>query len=179
MVAIGLRCKAAMPPLRTQPSLAHTVGVSLSTIFMDHLDSDVEHLHRINKLLKSFGKGEEPMRHVDVLHIAPSVDLSEIAREYAHRMPVAIRYLLSGWGADSSSAEVLSYLLFDSKYTSALEELGYRDAAAYKDEFEAWLNDTPTKAEPAPKKPAPTEVPVDVKPAQEGARASGGPGRAA
>lgn len=144
ILAVGLRSKL---PSRAAgdapPTLAQTVGVSLSTIFMDHLDSDVEHLKRINALLAAGALrrevGEEPMRPVRVLHIAPSVDVSEVAREYAHRMPIAVRYLLGGWGADDSSTEILSYLLFDRQYTSALEDLGYRDAAAYRDEFEDFL----------------------------------------
>jgi NTE family protein len=42
---------------------------------------------------------------------------------------------------DAQSADLMSYLLFDSAYTRALVDIGYRDAGARIDEVEAFLSD--------------------------------------
>src|SRR5438093_724785 len=43
--------------------------------------------------------------------------------------------------ADAQSADLMSYLLFDSAYTRALIDIGYQDAAARIDEIEGFLLD--------------------------------------
>jgi NTE family protein len=40
---------------------------------------------------------------------------------------------------DAQSADLMSYLLFDSAYTRALIDIGYQDAAARIDEIEQFL----------------------------------------
>jgi NTE family protein len=55
-------------------------------------------------------------------------------------MPYLLRRILDGLGApDQQSAELLSYMMFDSSYTRALVDLGYRDAARRGEELEAFL----------------------------------------
>src|SRR5262249_20335646 len=70
----------------------------------------------------------EPMRIVESFVVNPSEDLAIVARHLSHRMPRLLRYLLEGLGTpDAQSADLMSYLLFDSKYTGALVDIGYRD----------------------------------------------------
>jgi len=55
-------------------------------------------------------------------------------------LPRAIRFLMDGLGRpDAQSADLMSYLLFDSAYTRALVEIGYRDADKRSGEIEAFL----------------------------------------
>jgi NTE family protein len=80
------------------------------------------------------------MRRVEPFIIGPSSDLAIVASAFAHKMPRFVRYLLDGLGTpDAQSADLMSYLLFDSSYTRALIDIGYNDAGARIDEVEAFL----------------------------------------
>jgi NTE family protein len=136
------------------PPLAQICGVFLNAIFLDHLDSDLDHLRRMNELLQAYGgdvpesagratlgSTVEPMRVVSPLVVSPSEDLAMVAQRFAHRMPRLVRYMLDGLGTpDAQSADLMSYLLFDSFYTRTLVDIGYRDASARIDEIEAFLH---------------------------------------
>lgn len=136
------------------PPMAQICGVFLNAIFLDHLDADLEHLKRMNELIQTYAGGVpppvprpvadgttiEPMRVVSPLVVSPSEDLALIAQRFAHRMPRLVRYMLDGLGTpDAQSADLMSYLLFDSFYTRTLVDIGYRDASARIDEIEAFL----------------------------------------
>src|SRR5262250_912328 len=136
-----------------RPPLAQICGVFLNAIFLDHLDADLDHLNRMNELLSAHGNGtarrraraaapgaSEPMRTVQPFVIGPSADLAIVAAAFAHKMPRAIRYVMEGLGTpNAQSADLMSYLLFDSSYTRALLEIGYNDAQARIDDIEAFL----------------------------------------
>jgi NTE family protein len=134
------------------PPLAQVCGVFLNAIFLDHLDSDLDHLRRMNELIRVYASASahaaspnetvvsEPMRTVEPLVVTPSEDLAMVAQRFAHRMPRLVRHLLDGLGTpDAQSADMMSYLLFDSSYTRALIQIGYRDACERIDEIEAFL----------------------------------------
>jgi NTE family protein len=135
------------------PPLAQICGVFLNAIFLDHLDTDVDHLKRMNELILSYqGRGEprsaavevgalhEPMRIVTPFTIGPSEDLALVAERSAHRMPRVLRHVMEGLGTpDAQSADLMSYLLFDGVYTRALIEIGYRDASANIEELEHFV----------------------------------------
>ena len=134
------------------PPLAQIGGVFLNAIFLDHLDTDLDHLKRMNELILSYaapqaasGIGDapglsEPMRIVTPFAIGPSEDLALVAERCAHRMPRILRHVMDGLGTpDAQSADLMSYLLFDASYTRALIDIGYRDAAGAIDELEHFL----------------------------------------
>jgi len=137
-----------------RPPLSQICGVFLNAIFLDHLDSDLDHLRRMNELIAVYQRDDpspessapvgvspsEPMRQVWPLVISPSEDLAMVAQRFAHRMPRVVRYLMDGLGTpDAQSADLMSYLLFDAAYMRALIDIGYRDAGERIDEIEAFV----------------------------------------
>jgi NTE family protein len=148
--AIGVRCESrehqADENDEKDPSLAQVMGVLFNVMFLDHLATDVEHLERLNQLMrsghiKSSGlEGCEEMRPLTVLQVTPSVNLTEIAAQHQKDMPYLIQYFVNSLGRDAAScSDLMSYLLFTSKYTRALLDLGYHDANARIDEIEDYL----------------------------------------
>ncbi len=168
--AVGIRCQRSADdlsvtelhgvgegkPVMPQPPLAQICGVFMNAIFLDHLDADLDHLKRMNELIRanhstavndSTTAPSEPMRTVETMVVNPSEDLAIVASHLSHRMPRLVRYLLDGLGTpDAQSADLMSYLLFDSAYTRSLLDCGYRDAGGRIDEIEAFLTTTaPTR----------------------------------
>jgi len=134
------------------PSLAQVLGTLFNVMFLDHLASDIEHLERLNQLLESGqisppdGNGSERMRPLASFVITPSVDLSQLADQHRKDMPYLIQYFVNSLGRDATScADLMSYLLFTSKYTTDLIEVGYNDASDRIDEIEDFLFSDDTK----------------------------------
>lgn len=147
LFAIGVRTENAMPVERedddSPPSLAQILGTALNAIFLDHLDTDIDHLNRLNTIISKVAGYESELAKMDggiqvmkVLSVSPSQDLGRIAQDFSHRLPAAVRYLLSGLGSVESASDLMSYLLFDSNYTQTLIDLGYNDADKRIDEIE-------------------------------------------
>lgn len=137
----------APPPRRTAmrpPTLAQVAGHMLNSTFIDSLESDIELLNRINQLSSMLPSESRPrhlgLKPVEVLVVAPSRPLDQIAARHRREMPRALRLFLRGPGATKAGgAGVLSYLLFEPGYCNELIELGYQDAMARKAELCAFL----------------------------------------
>ena len=128
------------------PSLAQVLGVLFNVMFLDHLATDVEHLERLNRLLRdghitdTSTQGCERMRPLIPLLITPSVDLSQLAKQHQRDLPYLIQYFVTSLGRDAAAcADLMSYLLFASGYTRALIDIGYQDASKRIDEIEDFL----------------------------------------
>ncbi len=150
LLAIGVRCENREHLVDAngdqEPSLAQVMGVLFNVMFLDHLSSDIEHLERLNQLMaanhisRSTNGNCEKMRPLRILAITPSVDLTELAGQHQHDLPYLIQYFVNSLGRDATScADLMSYLLFASGYTSALVDIGYHDADARIDEIEDLL----------------------------------------
>jgi NTE family protein len=154
MLVVGVRDERpdVEPPVGAKPerpTFAHLGGYMLDTLFMDGLYTDLEHLSRMNRVFEQLG--DRPLtgplaglRPLHTLVIVPRQDLRSLAAQFAHELPRGVRLLLRGLGASSNSGmQLVSYLLFESGFTRALIDMGYRDAMEMEDELRAFIYDQP------------------------------------
>jgi NTE family protein len=129
------------------PNLAQIAGHALSSIFLDALAVDVERLQRINRtlsLLTPEARINSGLKAIDVLVIAPSQRLDDIAARHLGSLPQAVRALLrgvgvSGQGKQARGAALASYLLFEAPYTQELMALGESDTLIRRDEVASFF----------------------------------------
>jgi NTE family protein len=154
MLIVGVRDERpdAEPPAEATPkppTFAHLGGYMLDTLFMDGLYTDLERLSRTNRILEQLGSRElsgklAALRPLHALVIVPQKDLRSVAAEHLRELPRGVRLLLRGLGAGANSGlQLVSYLLFESGFTRALIDMGYRDAMAMEEELRAFLFDQP------------------------------------
>jgi NTE family protein len=163
--AIGIRCQKTVEA-RTRaeltfhdadrwhmrsPSFAHIMGVIMNAIFLDHIDSDLEHLRVMNDIIKRVHTERElplsdptdtkqSLKVVDPFIMNPSFDIAEIAKQYAKQLPKTVRYIIEALGGtEFGSADLMSYINFDRAYTRDLLNLGYHDAEQHIEEIEAFI----------------------------------------
>ena len=154
MLVIGVRDEQPDPEpavdvAAVEPTLAHLAGYMLDTLFMDGLYTDLERISRTNRIVEQLGPGRltgqlAELRPIQTLVIVPKEDIRAVAAHYAHELPRPVRLLLRGLGASRKSGlQLVSYLLFESGFTRALIDMGYRDALAMEDALRAFLFDQP------------------------------------
>lgn len=142
------------------PGPLFLLGKALNAILLDRIDSDIERLDRINKILDAGtrrygptfvaelneelgnapGKGMRPLRAV---LIRASEDIGELGAEFVRSKEfrqraggmtgLLLRRLADGEGP--SGGDLLSYLLFDGSFARRLIELGWHDARSRHDDL--------------------------------------------
>jgi NTE family protein len=127
------------------PSLARILGVTLNSILYGHMESDAAQMRRFTELARACPAARASgLRPVDVFVMRPSLDLGELASELEHELPRAIRYLTRGLGTrEPNSADLLSALMFEAKYTCRLIECGQEDAERQLDVLLEFLTTAP------------------------------------
>jgi NTE family protein len=146
------------------PTMAQIAGHALSNIFLDALAVDFERLQRVNRtlaLLPPDVREHSALRPIDVLLIAPSQRLDDIATRHLEALPLTIRALLrgvgvSGQGSDARGAALASYLLFEADYTRELMALGEGDTLVRREEVAQFFGWRPRR----PASSGPREVPA-------------------
>lgn len=162
ILVVGVRDEVASPaadPSATPvfPNFGQIAGYMLDTLFLDGLYSDLERLTRINDLLDahkppSGQPSSSRMRPIDTMVVVPSQDLREVAARHVKSLPRPVRLLLRGVGGKRHSENrLLSFLLFESSYTQALIDLGYKDAMRVGKELRAFVAGEPVPRLFAPK----------------------------
>ena len=133
--ALAANSAAALPGT----TLGSIMGHTMATVFHDTLHADVEQTRRVTSTLKALPRDAAsalPYKAIDVMAIAPSQSLDEIAQQHIKELPVATRHALSGLGILNGGGGVLaSYLLFEPNFVQTLIALGETDAYARKTEF--------------------------------------------
>lgn len=145
LLVIGTRNESRMPAGSPPPSptFGQIFGYMLDSLFSDGLYSDLERLTQLNQIVSQVGPIQVDgarIRKIDMLVMLPSRDVSEIARHHVNSLPRALRILLRTMGAlNTGGGQLMSYLLFQDRFTRELIALGYRDAMKRSDDLLAFL----------------------------------------
>jgi len=144
MIVIGTRDEVQDPEPTTPqayPGLGDIGSYLLDIIFMDHLNADLDHLERTNRIVDAWPAGDdrpEGLRQIETLVIRPSQDLRAVAERHAHRIPASVKTLLRGIGA-WGSGRMASFVLFEAEFCRELMALGYQDGLAAEPNVQALL----------------------------------------
>jgi NTE family protein len=146
------------PPTRA-PGAAFLLGKVLNAFLLDHIDTDIELLNRLNHVIAdgthAFGehftdslnreaqlRGAPTYKYVNCLGVRPSEDIGRLANEHLKRGrlrgdPLITKRLFKmlDMGVFDTEADLASYLLFDGPFCRQLIEMGRADASARRDEL--------------------------------------------
>jgi len=133
-------------PHRHSPSMGQIIGHLFNSAFVDALEGDLEHMQRMNELLKlipeELRKSEGILlRPVDNMVISPSYPIDGIAGRNVRYLPKSLRFFLRAIGATAKGggATAASYLLFSNEFITELIALGREDTLAEADNIRAFF----------------------------------------
>ena len=133
-------------PHRHSPSMGQIVGHLFNSAFVDALEGDLEHMQRMNELLKLIPEDVRMkegiyLRPVDNMVISPSSPIDSIAGRNVRYLPKSLRFFLRAIGATAKGggATAASYLLFSNEFITELMALGREDTLAEADSIRAFF----------------------------------------
>jgi NTE family protein len=133
-------------PAKHSPSIAQVFGHLFNSAFIDSLEGDLEHLERVNDLLRLIPEDVRQqqgvnLKPVETMVISPSKELDKMAGRKIRHMPKSVRVFLRSAGGTTKGggAATTSYLLFEKPYIDELIELGYKDAMWERDKIQAFF----------------------------------------
>lgn len=126
------------------PSLAQIMSQVLNSAFIDSMDEDIEMLERFNVFIRHLDderRQQMRVRPVEVLTVMPTLRFDELAGQHVETLHSSMKTLLTTIGATrrGGGSSLASYLLFESSYTSALIDAGYRDGIAQSDAIRQFI----------------------------------------
>lgn len=134
-------------PHRHSPSMGQIVGHLFNSAFVDALEGDLEHMQRMNELLKLIPEDVRMregiiLRPVENMVISPSSPIDSIAGRNVRYLPKSLRFFLRAIGATAKGggATAASYLLFSNEFITELMELGRADTLAEADNIRAFFS---------------------------------------
>ena len=132
------------PKSKHPPSMAQMAGHLLNSAFVDSLESDIEHLERVNELMglvENDTQENTALRPVKTLIISPSKAIDKIAGRHVRDLPKTLRFFMRSSGATArrGGSVLSSYLLFVKPFVDELIELGYQDAMWEKESIEEFF----------------------------------------
>lgn len=140
LFAIGVSANRSKPSSDShtsqQPTLTQILGHIMNSAFVDTLENDLEFLQHMNALVPHVPQRARRLHNMEVseielLEISPSVELNELALEYYHELPKAMARYIKKTGSGS----LLSLILFEPGFCTALWQLGLNDAMQKRDEI--------------------------------------------
>lgn len=133
----GNRIKTPLENTMTAPpSISQIIGHMLNSAFVDTLDNDLEFLRDMNEVLDYVPKGivnsdKINAQQLELLEISPSKEINLVASEFYDELP---KQMAKHIKPDSSST-LLSLVLFEKEFCTALWKMGYEDALHKEDEI--------------------------------------------
>ncbi|HEX5715855.1 MAG TPA: patatin-like phospholipase family protein [Thermoanaerobaculia bacterium] len=124
--------EADRPQIVGYPPPAQVLSHLLDSIFLDVLDEDVRRLKSLNPLIEKLPpEDRNGLRPVDIRVLRPSEDLGKLSAAYEPQLPETFRLLTRSLGTrQTTSPDVLSYLMFQPDYLEHLIRMGEADAEA-------------------------------------------------
>ncbi|HSC69608.1 MAG TPA: patatin-like phospholipase family protein [Cellvibrio sp.] len=133
-------------PHRHSPSMGQIVGHLFNSAFVDALEGDLEHMQRMNQLLKLIPEDVRRregilLRPVDNMVISPTSPIDAIAGRNVRYLPKSLRFFLRAIGATAKGggATAASYLLFSNEFITELMALGRADTLAEAENIRAFF----------------------------------------
>lgn len=143
---LAISTRSCLPPRAVSdhegyPPPARVASLLLNAVFLDQFDADALRMQRINQLVAALPHDRRAgLRHVDVMVLRPSVDLSRMANVHEAELPWTLRFMTRGLGTkETRHNELLSLLMFQPQYLTELIEQGRRDANAQMDELRRFV----------------------------------------
>ena len=144
LLVVGVSGNRLKPQLEhkmgTPPKISQIIGHMLNSAFVDTLDNDLDFLRAMNGVLDQLPKGLRNSKkivpqQIELLEISPSKEINILATEFYDDLP---RQMAKHIKSDTSGT-LLSLVLFEKGFCSALLKMGYEDALAKETEIRTFF----------------------------------------